>query len=258
MKTKNIVKGFIFLVLLVAVTGYITYVVLNMTEGDPREICTEVSLVVEENPNASFIDSKKVEELLQEGGLYPKGKLMKDIDTHKIEEVVGKNNFIAQVQCYKTNNGMEVGKGKVCIRVTQRTPVIYVLPDGKDGYFVDTDGMVLKHSGYAKNLITATGQITQDYATEELAAFGRFILAHPFWDKMIEQVYVEKNSKGKVSVTLIPRIGDHVVHMGSLDKLEAKLRRLQIFYEKGFPQVGWNKYSRLDLEFDNQIVCTKR
>lgn len=258
MKTKSVIKGFIFLLLLIGVVGYIAYVVLNMTGGDPKEKCTQVALVVEENPKASFITRESVEEMLQEAHLYPKGKLMKDIDPSHIEETLKKNSFIAQVECYKTNNGMAVGEGKVCVRVTQRTPVVYVLPDGQQGYYVDTEGYVIPNTSYAKNIIIATGKINQEFATKELAAIGRHLLDNPFWDEMIEQIYVEQDKKEKSVVTLVPRLGDHTIFLGTTDKLEAKLRRLQIFYEQGFPQVGWNKYSRLDLEFDNQVVCTKK
>lgn len=258
MKTKSIVKGFVFLILFIGIIGYITYVVLNMTEGDPKEVCTEVSLVVEENPNASFIDSKTVESLLLKAQLYPKGKLMKSINTRDIEEELRKNKFIENVECYKTNNGMSVGKGKVCVRVTQRTPVVYVLPDGQNGYYIDTEGVVIPNTGYAHNIITATGKITQDFASKELSAFGNYIMRHPFWDNMIEQIHVGTSQKDEPVITLVPRIGDHTVYLGTASKLETKLRRLQIFYEKGFPQVGWNKYSRLNLEYDNQIVCTKK
>lgn len=34
--------------------------------------------------------------------------------------------------------------------------------------------------------------------------------------------------------------------------------RLKKFYKYGLSQAGWNKYSYIDLEFDNQIICKKR
>lgn len=258
MKVSNIVKGSIFLLLLVGVAGYIAYFFMNRPSGNPREVCTEVSLVVEDNPNAAFIDNKKVEDILLSAHLYPKGQLMDDINPQVIEETLRQNNFIAKVECYKTNNGMPVGKGKVCVKVTQRTPVIFVLPEGRDGYYVDAEGLILADNGYVKNIITATGRITQEYASEHLAAFGRYLIDHPFWDDMIEQIHIEPDAKGTSVATLIPRVGDHTIFLGTLDQLDTKLRRLQIFYQQGLPQVGWNKYSRLDLQYGNQVVCTKK
>jgi cell division protein ftsQ len=36
------------------------------------------------------------------------------------------------------------------------------------------------------------------------------------------------------------------------------LSRLEKFYRYGLSQAGWNKYSYIDIEFDNQIICKKR
>ena len=42
------------------------------------------------------------------------------------------------------------------------------------------------------------------------------------------------------------------------DYIEKKLTRLEKFYKYGLSQAGWNKYSYINLEFDNQIICKKR
>jgi cell division protein FtsQ len=34
--------------------------------------------------------------------------------------------------------------------------------------------------------------------------------------------------------------------------------RLVKFYKYGLNNVGWNKYSYIDIQFDNQIICRKR
>ena len=39
---------------------------------------------------------------------------------------------------------------------------------------------------------------------------------------------------------------------------EEKFEKLETFYKKALNQIGWNKYSRISLEFDNQIICTKK
>ncbi len=258
LKAKQILKIVLFVVLFLGTTAYVVYAMTYMHKGNPKEVCSEVSLIVEMNPHAPFINERSVVELLLAGNLYPEGRLMNEIDTRKIEQYLQQNQFVERVECYKTNNGMEVGKGKVCVRVTQRTPVIYVLPDGQQGYYVDGEGTIIPNTIYVKNIVTATGNINTVFATEELSTFGKFIRDHAYWDEQLEQVHVTLNAKKQRVVSLIPRRGDHTIFMGTLDNFEKKLRRLKIFYEKGLPQVGWNKYAALDLEYDNQIVCTKR
>ena len=56
---------------------------------------------------------------------------------------------------------------------------------------------------------------------------------------------------------LIPRVGDHIIVIGTLTDYSDKLARLKLFYEKVLNQVGWNKYRKINIEFSNQIICTK-
>ena len=39
---------------------------------------------------------------------------------------------------------------------------------------------------------------------------------------------------------------------------EGKLERLEKFYRYGLSQAGWNKYSYINLAFENQIICKKK
>ena len=57
---------------------------------------------------------------------------------------------------------------------------------------------------------------------------------------------------------LVPRVGNHIIALGPPTKLEEKLTRMKEFYTEGLNKVGWNKYSRISLKYDNQIVCKKR
>ena len=83
---------------------------------------------------------------------------------------------------------------------------------------------------------------------------ARFINDHPFWKSQIEQVYV--NNKGEYE--LIPRVGGHLIKLGSHSGYQKKLRNLKAFYLKGLNNVGWNQYLEINLKYDNQIICTKR
>ena len=42
------------------------------------------------------------------------------------------------------------------------------------------------------------------------------------------------------------------------ENMEEKFRKLKTFYHEGLNHVGWNKYSRISIEFSNQIICTKK
>jgi hypothetical protein len=133
-----------------------------------------------------------------------------------------------------------------------------VIPDGKDGYFVDAQGNIIPNRNSATNLVVASGNIDEKYASKELAEFGKFLQMDDFWNNQIEQIYVTKNRKGKRVVELVPRVGDQIVYLGVLDDYEKKLRKLRKFYDRAIGTVGWKKYAQVNLEYDNQIICTKR
>jgi cell division protein FtsQ len=75
-----------------------------------------------------------------------------------------------------------------------------------------------------------------------------------FWSAQIDQIYVDRSNK----IEIIPRVGNHVIRLGSVEDLEDKLINLEAFYKNVLPDVGWNKYSVISLEFKNQIVCKRR
>ena len=40
--------------------------------------------------------------------------------------------------------------------------------------------------------------------------------------------------------------------------VQRKLTRLEKFYRYGLSHAGWNKYSYINVEFDNQIICKRK
>ena len=70
---------------------------------------------------------------------------------------------------------------------------------------------------------------------------------------LIEQVYVTTTGK----IQLVTKAGSHIVYLGDTSFAAEKLENLKYFYKYGLVKTGWNKYRRLNLEYKNQIVCTK-
>lgn len=240
------------MLLAVGLVVYVVYASLFLSQPDGEEKCQAVELIVKQGAESALMDKEEVETILKNARIYPTGMLMKDVNTKKIEETLRENEFIAEVECYKSADG------KLCISVKQRVPVIYVSPDEQDGYFVDAQGNIIPNRHCAMDLVVASGNIDNHYASTKLAEFGCFLQKNEFWNRQIEQIYVMKNKKGERVVELIPRVGNQVVYLGSLDDFQGKLRRLRLFYDKAIDAVGWEKYARVNLEYDNQIICTKR
>ena len=121
---------------------------------------------------------------------------------------------------------------------------------------------------YPASLVVATGYISKNFAQHYISYLSEAIMSDDFWRNQIVQINVLPN-KG---IELVPRVGNHVIYIGQLpyskyaserkqlitDYANVKMDRLKKFYIYGLSQAGWNKYSYIDVEFDNQIICKKR
>ena len=246
------IKFFAIVLLFVGLVGYIVFAMMRMSDPDPAEVCSDVELQVNRNAVVNLVDESTLETLLKSRQLYPKGRLMKEVDIRAIEDLIRKSDCVERVECYKTAGGV------LHIDVVQRNPVMYVIPENADGYYVDRAGKQIKSNVFTSNLVVATGYITPAYAAESLADFGYYLQHDKFWNGQIEQIYVRPGPKNVPVVEIVPRVGDHLVYLGTIDDFDKKLRRLRVFYEKAMSTVGWNKYERINLEYKNQIICTKR
>ncbi len=240
------------MLLFLAVVAYLIYTLFGMESTNPEEECVEVSVVIEDGQDV-FVDSLMVLQILKDNKIPTVGKKIKDINTQLIKSTLEQNPFVISAECYSTNNGMEPGKARLCVRVNQRIPVMLVFDDNSS-YYVDSHANVINtDSVYAKNVVVANGDISHNYLTE-LVQLAQFIKTDDFWDNQIEQIYVTMNRMKEREVTLIPRVGSQKIFLGVIDNYDKKLKRLRKFYEKGMSKVGWNKYSILNLQYDNQVV----
>jgi cell division protein FtsQ len=57
---------------------------------------------------------------------------------------------------------------------------------------------------------------------------------------------------------MIPVVGNQVIEFGDGNDYKAKFRRLFIFYKDVLSKTGFNKYSKINVQFKGQIIGTKK
>jgi len=107
---------------------------------------------------------------------------------------------------------------------------------------------------YVNDLIVATGHISRKYAQSHLSRVANFIMQDKFWQNQV----VQANILNDGTVEMIPRIGEHIIYLGPPLNIDKKLERMHKFYLYGLNVAGWNKYSYISVEFDNQIICKRK
>lgn len=191
---------------------------------------------------------------------------VKDVDKGIVAKAVQKNSFVDS--CAISINI----SGDVVIHAFQRVPVVRMFVNDQE-FYIDRRGqfMPLSAEGSA-NVIVANGsfkqplpkklnQINSKYLKKKQGrelkrvwTLATYLNDHPEEGVMFDQIYVEENG----DLYLVPKVGEHVVLIGSPDNLDEKMFNLVAFYKEGCKQVGWDTYSQISLKYKDQVICTER
>jgi len=232
-------------------------VILGFVSGEADQVlCNRIDVVVSDTIHSRFVTDPDIRAMFRSEGLELQGYPLKEINTRKLESLLEKNPYI---------KGAEVStdvSGRMEIRLEQRIPLVRIMPDGRAGFYLDTEGKVLPLSEhFVPHIFLVTGNIdfrdnTSDgqKQLEEVYRFCSHVCGHPFWSEQLVQLYV--NRRGEYE--LIPRVGAHQILMGSMEQWEIKLRNLELLYQQGLSAYGWNSYRTINLKYTNQVICTKR
>ncbi len=243
------VKKLLSILTVFLLAGYMVYSVLGMTNRhEDVRLCSGVDLHITDSLHFDLIDEDMVLSLLKEHSLDPIGSPLEAIDVEAIEQTLALHPLVGKAQCYKTGGDM------LRINLSGKVPLVRVLNNRGQDFYVDSHGEILSQHSLAVQLPVATGYIDREFASKELLEVVRAIDRSEFWKAQVEQINVTSDKQ----IELVPRVGDHLLILGTADNIEDKLERLVNFYEKGLDNVGWNKYRSISVAYENQVVCKKR
>ena len=243
------VKKILSIMTVFLLAGYMVYSVWGMTNRhEDVRLCRGVDLHITDSLHFDLIDEDMVLNLLKEYSLDPVGSPLDAIDVEAIETTLALHPLVGKAQCYKTGGDM------LRINLSSKVPLVRVINNRGQDFYVDSRGEILTQRSLAVQLPVATGYIDRQFASGDLLKVVRVIDRSEFWKAQIEQINVTKDGQ----IELVPRVGDHLLIIGTADNVEDKLDRLMNFYEKGLDNVGWNKYRSISVAYDGQVVCKKR
>ncbi len=256
---KKLLKILIIIPLL-----YLLIVPVFMSDSSGSVRCGGVSIDLRDSSEYHFITKRNLINIVHSSGKIL-GRPVKEIPLTEIEAKIKQMRELKDAEVYVSVDGT------IHVYADQRDPVMRVMPDGGGDFFVDEDGVLVKKRNlYNPRLHVVGGNITisqrmldgvsifdtsiKQTILRDIYDLVDYIDGDDFWSAQIDQIYVDGNNE----IILIPRVGNHQIRIGTTENLDAKLRNLEAFYEKVLPEVGWNKYSLINLEYKDQIVCKKR
>lgn len=203
-----------------------------------------------------FIDENDIQMLMSDNGEQVLlGAYYKDINLKEIENRVKTQKFIQKAEIYKDL------KGNLLVNAKLRRPFARILEPGIANGYVALDGTILPTSSkYTSRTVVLSGSYMKEMVKNDLTKTEegqkiyellQFIYNDKFWKAQIAQIDISKD----MYVKLYPQVTKQIVEFGKPEDIEVKFKKLKAFYQKVLPQKGWNTYSRINLEYKDQVIA---
>ncbi len=158
------------------------------------------------------------------------------LDTHKM---------VKDSDVYLTVNG------ELKVNVRQRTPIARV--SALPSFYVDDYGEIVPLSkNYTAHVPLVYNVDKND--VEEIYPLLKKIYEDEFLRKHIVQI--SKNEKLEYELKM--RIYPFLIYFGEIKNIDRKVNNLKAFYQKARKDKSLRDYAIVDLQYRNQVVCTKK
>lgn len=220
--------------------------------------CKGVNIYISGIQNNFFIDKKEISDLLEKlcNGT-PAGKTLGSFNLAAIENILKKNEWIKNAELFFDNNEI------LRVEVVEREPVARIFTTGGISFYLDSSLVRLPLSdkssarvpvftnfpSQAHSLAKADSNLLTD-----INNISSYILKDPFWMAQIDQVDITTDR----TFDMVPKVGNQIIVFGNADNYEEKFNELLTFYKQVASKVGWNKYSKINVQYKGQVVAVKR
>jgi cell division protein FtsQ len=229
------------------------------------KLCSGIVINIADSSEYHFVTKRQLLNLAYGRNGKILGQQLNKVSAQDIENRINVLRELKVAEVYTTIDGT------IHMYVDQRNPVLRIIPDEGGDYFLDDEGYIFRKRNLYNprlhimegNIIITTSMLDSVSILDTLIRgtilkdayhFVKYINRDNFWSAQIDQIHVDGNGE----INLIPRVGNHVIHLGTFENFEAKLNNLEALYEDVMPVVGWDKYSTINLEYRDQVVCRKR
>ena len=233
----NYIKGILVMALVVFLYGFAEQ------RNNTRKL-KEVEVKFTQFENL-YITETAVNKLLIQNKLALAGEGKETLDLNKVEAVLNRQPMIENAEVFLTLDGI------LKTKIQQRRPIGRVL--GNSTYYIDRLGDKMPLSSYYSARVPILTSIG-DNSIKEVYPLLKYISEDPFYNELVTEISRDNGGIYKLELRKI----DFSLFFGKVDRIEEKMNNFKAFYKKALKDDKLNTYKMVDLQFGNQVVCTKK
>ena len=141
--------------------------------------------------------------------------------------------------------------GTIVIDIEQRKPIARFI-DNK--FYLDEDGLIMpKSKYYSARVPVIRGYTNNQDQLSLICKLSNYINNDKFLSQNATEILIDSNSNFSIKL----RDYRFKILIGQLNNLDLKIKNFKAFYINASANQILNKYSVINLQFDNQVVCVK-
>lgn len=248
MRLKRSIKIFFSIMVLLSLVAFVE-------ERRSTRECKQITIKVENQYQNYFLNENDIHLLMTNTGAEQLvGTYYSDLNLKQLEKRIEAHKYVKSANVYKDL------KGNITVSAFQNRPIARIMQAGAPDAYISTDGDILPMSDrYTARVMLVSGPFTSNLVKQNLAEeenqqifkLIRYIESNEFWKAQITQIDIKADGE----ITLYPQVGKQYIEFGKAEDIPDKFNKLDIFYKQILPRKGWNSYGKVNLKYQNQIVC---
>tara|TARA_Y100000991_G_scaffold75382_1_gene56734 strand:+ start:32 stop:742 length:711 start_codon:yes stop_codon:yes gene_type:complete len=169
------------------------------------------------------------------------------ISLSKIEQEIDKNTYVEKSQVY-----MKIGQ-ELNVDIKQKEPVARVITVDSI-FYLDKNSNFMSLSKLKSSNVPLIFGFSEYSDLKYLTEISLMIKNDEFLNKNISQIFIKDDQK----IDLKIRGNNTIIEFGNNNRLKNKIQNLKAFYNRAISKNEIDKYKKINLRFENQVVVVKK
>lgn len=253
---KKIIRVFL-LTLWVVMSAGVLVLLISASNIKSNRTCKGIDIQISGVKEYIFLDKQDILRFIFREEGNPKGKTLAGFNLRHLETSLKKNIWVKDAELFFDNNLL------LHVNILEREPVARIFTKSGSSFYMDSSGykmplsdkMPVKMPVFTNFPARKTGSVNNDsLLLRHIQNIAGYIKKNEFWMAQVAQVDIMPDK----SFELVPTIGNHIIQFGNGEHVESKFKNLLIFYQQVLRHVGFHAYNRLNVQFANQLIATRR
>ncbi len=195
-------------------------------------------------PNSSyFISADSIRNSISKYILTSKDS----ISLSRIEQEIDKNTYVEKSQVY-----MKIGQ-ELNVDIKQKEPIARVITSDSI-FYLDKNSNFMSLSKLKSSNVPLIFGFSEYSDLKYLTEISLIIKKDEFLNKNISQIFIKDDQK----IDLKVRGNNTIIEFGNNNRLKNKIQNLKAFYNRAISKNEIDKYKKINLRFENQVVVVKK